>query len=55
MFLGTFQCWGDNPACLAGELCVCTCAKNALTNMTLSTAYQIQVEFLVSRKVDKFT
>jgi len=49
---GTFVCCGDSEACMAGELCLC--ATNEETDLTQTTKYKIEVDFLISRDIDKF-
>lgn len=50
---GTFACCGDSFACTVGGE-QCACATNGNTNISQTTKYQLQVDFLISRDIEKF-
>ena len=50
---GTFVCCGDSLACLEGGE-ECACATNGATDPSKTTKYQIQIDVLISRDINKF-
>jgi len=50
---GTFKCCADSFACKAGGE-QCACATNGETDISQTTKYQIQVDLLISRDIEKF-
>ena len=50
---GTFLCCGDSLACTTGDE-GCYCQTNSPIDTSKTTKYQIQVELLISKEVEKF-
>lgn len=49
---GTFKCCGDSESCTSDEES-CLCATNSEYNKHETTKYQIQVDMLITRDIDK--